>query len=63
MWFQYKKRTSWILRCTYQNMPGKQAFYNYHEGCQNLTVTQAFVNDLLRFQNSQLGKNSFLING
>jgi len=44
-------------------MPGKQAFYNYHPGCQNLTVTQAFVNDLLRFQNSQLGKNSFLING
>ena len=45
-WFQCQKRTSWILRCTYQNMPGKQAFSNYLQGCQNLPVTQAFLNDL-----------------
>ena len=37
-------------------MPGKQAFSNYLQGCQNLPVAQAFLNDRSSFQNSPTKK-------
>ena len=62
-WFQYQKRTSWILRCTYKNMPGKQAFSNYLQVCQNLTVAQPFSMTFQVFKTLQLDKHSVLIGG
>jgi len=55
-WFQYQKRTSWILRSTYQKIPGKQAFSNYLQVCQNLPVAQPLSMTFQVFKTLHLDK-------
>ena len=47
-WFQGQKRTSFILRCTFQNMYGKQAFLNDLCCCRKVMIRSILENNFTK---------------